>query len=61
MTETTALLRALHCDLVATNGILVALLDDGTPKYGATMIRDGEVWDCEYDYMYGAGFEKVMG
>lgn len=30
MTETTALLRALHCDLVATNGILAALLDDGT-------------------------------
>ena len=30
MTETTALLRALHCDLVATNGILVALLEDGS-------------------------------
>lgn len=30
MTETTALLRALHCDLVATNGILAALLDDGS-------------------------------
>lgn len=28
MTETTALLRALHCDLVATNGILAALLNE---------------------------------
>lgn len=28
MTETAALLRALHCDLVATNGIIAALLDD---------------------------------
>lgn len=26
MTETTALLRALHCDLAATNGLLAALL-----------------------------------
>lgn len=26
MTETTALLRALHCDLTATNGLLAALL-----------------------------------
>nr|DAI14933.1 MAG TPA: hypothetical protein [Caudoviricetes sp.] len=35
MTETTALLRALHCDLVATNGLLAALLyerrKDGSP------------------------------
>ena len=30
MTETTALLRALHCDFVATNGILAALFDDGS-------------------------------
>lgn len=29
MTETTALPRALHCDPVATNGILAALLDNG--------------------------------
>lgn len=29
MTETTALLRALHCDLVATNGILAAMFPDG--------------------------------
>ena len=29
MTETTALLRELHCDLVATYGILAALLDNG--------------------------------
>ena len=28
MTETTALLRALHCDFVAANGILAALLKD---------------------------------
>lgn len=26
MTETTALLRALHCDMAATNGLLSALL-----------------------------------
>ena len=31
----------------------------GTPKYGATMSRDGEVWDCKYDVMYGAGFDDV--
>jgi hypothetical protein len=30
MTETTALLRSLHCDLVATNGILAALLYNGS-------------------------------
>lgn len=29
----------------------------GTPKYWATMIRDGEIWDCSYDYMFGAGFD----
>lgn len=28
-----------------------------TPKYGATMSHDGEVWECEYDYEYGAGFD----
>lgn len=34
-------------------------VDGGTPKYGATMSRDGETWDCNYDYMYGAGFDDV--
>ena len=32
-------------------------LDGGTPKYGASMERDGERWECSYDYLYGAGFE----
>ncbi len=31
----------------------------GTPRYGATMSRDGESWYCNYDYMYGAGFDYV--
>ena len=32
--------------------------DNGcTPKYWATMIGDGEIWDCEYDYWFGAGFD----
>lgn len=30
-----------------------------TPKYGATMSRDGETWGCKYDYMYGAGFDDI--
>lgn len=34
-------------------------VDGGTPKYGATMSRDGETWECEYDAMYGAGFDDV--
>lgn len=29
----------------------------GTPKYGATMSRNGETWMCNYDYMFGAGFD----
>ena len=29
----------------------------GTPAYGATMSRDGENWNCEYDYSFGAGFD----
>lgn len=29
----------------------------GTPKYWATMICDREIWDCEYDYWFGAGFD----
>ena len=28
-----------------------------TPKYGASMIRDGESWECEYDCEFGAGFD----
>lgn len=31
----------------------------GTPKYGATMSRDGETWECDYDYMFGAGFDDI--
>ena len=31
----------------------------GTPKYGATMSRDGETWICEYDYGFGAGFDDI--
>lgn len=31
----------------------------GTPKYGATMNRDGEAWECDYDYMFGAGFDDI--
>lgn len=42
MTETTALLRALHCDLAATNGLLAALLhkkwNTGSP-YDETISR----------------------
>ena len=42
MTETTALLRALHCDLVATNGLIAALLykkgETGSP-YDETISR----------------------
>lgn len=32
---------------------------DCTPKYGATMSRDGETWKCDYDYMFGAGFDDI--
>lgn len=27
----------------------------GTPKYSAEMERDGEHWECDYDYGFGAG------
>lgn len=30
---------------------------DEAPRYGATMSRDGETWECEYDYSFGAGFD----
>ncbi|SDR69041.1 hypothetical protein [Parafannyhessea umbonata] len=30
-----------------------------TPKYGATMSRDGESWECGYDYAFGAGFYDI--
>lgn len=34
--------------------------DNGdTPKYWATMIGDGEIWDCEYDCEFGAGFDDI--
>lgn len=32
----------------------------GTPKYGATMSRDGESWKCDYDYMFGAGISDQL-
>lgn len=32
-------------------------IDGNTPKYRASMERDGERWECRYDYCYGAGFE----
>ena len=31
----------------------------GTPRYGATMSRDGETWECGYDCMFGAGFDDI--
>lgn len=31
----------------------------GTPRYGATMSRDGEIWECDYDCMFGAGFDDI--
>ena len=31
----------------------------GTPKYCATMISDGEIWNCQYDYWFGAGFDDL--
>lgn len=34
--------------------------DNGdTPRYGATMSRDGETWECDYDCMFGAGFDDI--
>lgn len=30
-----------------------------TPRYGATMSRDGETWECDYDCMFGAGFDDI--
>lgn len=30
-----------------------------TPKYWATMSRDEETWECDYDYMFGAGFDDI--
>ena len=32
---------------------------DDTPRYGATMSRDGEAWECDYDCMFGAGFDDI--
>ena len=29
----------------------------GTPKYSAEMERDGEHWECDYDYAFGDGFD----
>lgn len=31
----------------------------GKPRYGATMRRDGETWECDYDCMFGAGFDDI--
>ena len=30
---------------------------DEAPRYGTTMSRDGETWECDYDCMFGAGFD----
>lgn len=30
-----------------------------TPRYGATMSRDGETWKCDYDCMFGADFDDI--
>ena len=30
---------------------------DSKPAYGASMTRNGETWECEYDCEYGAGFD----
>lgn len=33
---------------------------DDTPKYHAIMTNlDGETWKCDYDYMFGAGFDDI--
>lgn len=32
---------------------------DETPRYSANMSRDGETWECDYDYMFGAGFDDI--
>ena len=33
---------------------------DNTPKYHASMTNlDGETWECDYDYMFGAGFDDI--
>ena len=32
--------------------------DGATPRYGASMERDGESWECSYDAQYGAGFDE---
>lgn len=50
MTETTALLRALHCDLTATNGLLAALLyereKDGSPYAETISIAIQKAGEC---------------
>lgn len=30
-----------------------------TPRYGATMSRDGETWKCDYDCMFWADFDDI--
>lgn len=33
---------------------------DDTPKYHAIMTNlDGETWECDYDYRFGAGFDDI--
>lgn len=32
---------------------------DDTPRYGATMSCDRETWVCDYDCMFGAGFDDI--
>lgn len=33
--------------------------NDSTPRYWAAMSCDGEIWDCTYGYMFGAGFDDI--
>lgn len=30
--------------------------DSGKPYYASMTTPEGDVWECKYDYMYGAGF-----
>lgn len=34
-------------------------LEEAAEIYGATMSRDGETWECDYDCMFGAGFDDI--
>lgn len=42
-----------------TDGYLLNLRTFREVRYGATMSRDGETWECGYDCMFGAGFDDI--